>query len=200
MAASGANHAPGQPGPARGGQFGANRPPWDYGEGYWGDLDYPGTDLEATARPGLWEEQPYRRGYWLGHANAPPMPGGPGQFAGQGAYGDQADWGPGPDAGVPAEARFPHPAHPLSHPNPPPSFHGVGSRHYRRSAGRIREDVHERFVEDPFLDPRDVDVQVQDGIVTLTGHVPSREMKRRAAGLAALVPGVEDVRNEIRIA
>lgn len=78
-------------------------------------------------------------------------------------------------------------------------FRGVGPRNYQRSDERVREDVHDRFTDDPFLDASDINVQVQGGVVTLTGTVPDRVQKRRAEDLADSVRGVKDVHNQITI-
>lgn len=80
------------------------------------------------------------------------------------------------------------------------NFRGVGPRNYRRSDERLREDVHDRFTDDPFLDATDIEVQVHDGLVTLTGTVPDRIQKWRAEDLADAVRGVTDVRNDLKVA
>ena len=46
----------------------------------------------------------------------------------------------------------------------------------------------------------DVHVTVDDGLVTLSGYVPSSSIKRMAAILAASVVGVSEVLNELRAA
>lgn len=80
------------------------------------------------------------------------------------------------------------------------SYAGRGPRNSRRTDERIREDICERFTEDPRVDAFDIEVRVKDGEVTLTGNVTSRDQKRRAEDVAASVSGVSDVINELRIA
>ncbi len=76
---------------------------------------------------------------------------------------------------------------------------GRGPRGYVRSDERIREEIIDRLIRESWLDPTDVDVQVQNGEVTLTGAVETRREKRLAADLAENVPGVRNVFNRIQI-
>jgi hypothetical protein len=78
-------------------------------------------------------------------------------------------------------------------------FMGRGPRGYSRSDDRIREDVNDRLTDDPWVDASDIDVQVRQGIVTLSGRVDSREAKRRAEDIAESCSGVRDVTNQIRV-
>jgi Flp pilus assembly secretin CpaC len=52
---------------------------------------------------------------------------------------------------------------------------------------------------DDRIDASDIEVQVQDGEVTLTGTVEDRLAKRRAEDCAEQVMGVRDVMNQIRV-
>ncbi len=76
---------------------------------------------------------------------------------------------------------------------------GRGPRGYRRSDEQIRNDVCDRMWEHPRLDASDIDVRVEDSEVILEGHVASREAKREAEAVAEGVPGVLDVRNDLRV-
>jgi hyperosmotically inducible protein len=49
------------------------------------------------------------------------------------------------------------------------------------------------------LKPYSIDVDSHEGVVTLKGEVPREDFKAEAAQLAAAVPGVREVRNELRI-
>jgi len=80
------------------------------------------------------------------------------------------------------------------------SFAGRGPRGYRRSDERIREDVCDRLMADPAIDPGGVTVAVADGEVTLEGHVPAPEMKRGAEACAASILGVRQVHDRLRVA
>jgi hypothetical protein len=76
---------------------------------------------------------------------------------------------------------------------------GRGPRGYQRSDERIREDVSDRLTEDPHIDASDVEVAVQGGEVTLSGHVDSRSAKRHAEDIAESVSGVAHVQNNLRV-
>ena len=81
-----------------------------------------------------------------------------------------------------------------------PSYRGRGPKNYQRSDERIREDVCERLERDDYVDASDLEVNVADGIVTMSGSVQDRDMKRRAEDLAGSCGGVRDVQNQIRVA
>jgi hypothetical protein len=78
-------------------------------------------------------------------------------------------------------------------------YAGRGPRGYRRSDERILEDVNERLTDDGYVDASDIEVSVDDGVVTLTGRVASRAEKRRAEDVAESVSGVTDVSNQLRV-
>lgn len=81
-----------------------------------------------------------------------------------------------------------------------PSYRGRGPKNYQRSDERIREDVCERLYRDDRVDASDLEVTVEGGVVTMSGSVQDREMKRRAEDLAESCGGVRDVQNQIRVA
>lgn len=76
---------------------------------------------------------------------------------------------------------------------------GLGPRSYRRSDERIHEDVNDLLTDDWYVDASDIEVSVNNRIVTLTGRVGSREEKRRAEDIAESVSGVTDVSNQLRV-
>jgi osmotically-inducible protein OsmY len=75
---------------------------------------------------------------------------------------------------------------------------GKGPRNYRRADERISDDVHDRLTDDPYLDATDIEVQVRDAEVTLSGRVRTRDDRRRAEDLAERVSGVTHVQNNLR--
>jgi osmotically-inducible protein OsmY len=79
------------------------------------------------------------------------------------------------------------------------AYAGRGPRNYQRSDERVREDVNERLTIDPRIDASDIDVQVQSGEVTLGGMVDDRRTRRLAEEIIEDLPGVRDVRNELRL-
>jgi hypothetical protein len=78
-------------------------------------------------------------------------------------------------------------------------YRGRGPRNYRRSDARIVEDVSDRLMMEPEIDATDMEVQVKDGTVSLTGAVPTRFEKRLSEFVAESVPGVRDVDNKLEI-
>lgn len=79
------------------------------------------------------------------------------------------------------------------------SFRGKGPKGYKRSDSTIREDICDRLTDDDSLDASNIDCQVKDGEVTLSGTVSCREDKRRAEDIVASAAGVSDVENRIRV-
>lgn len=79
------------------------------------------------------------------------------------------------------------------------SFAGRGPRGYQRSDERIREDVNERLTADPRIDASDIDVRVQNCEVTLSGSVDDRRTRRLAEEIIEDLPGVRDVKNDLRV-
>jgi osmotically-inducible protein OsmY len=78
-------------------------------------------------------------------------------------------------------------------------FAGRGPKGYQRSDERLREEVSDRLMADDQIDASDIEVQVRQGEVMLTGTVDNRWAKRRAEDCAEQVMGVRDVMNQIRI-
>ncbi len=76
---------------------------------------------------------------------------------------------------------------------------GKGPKGYTRSDDRIREDLNDRLTDDHRLDASDIDVKVDKGEVTLTGHVSQRADKRRAEDIAETIGGVKHVQNNLRV-
>jgi osmotically-inducible protein OsmY len=76
---------------------------------------------------------------------------------------------------------------------------GKGPKGYERSDDRIREDVSDRFYEDPYIDASDISIRVEGKDVILEGTVESKEAKRRAEYLAESIRGVKDVENRLKI-
>lgn len=75
---------------------------------------------------------------------------------------------------------------------------GRGSRHYQRSDSRIQEDVYETLERQHDVDASDVQVQVQNGEVTLSGEVEDRRSKRRIEEIVEHCAGVRDVHNNLK--
>ncbi len=78
-------------------------------------------------------------------------------------------------------------------------YSGYGPSGYTRPDDRIRDDINDRLTWDPRIDATDVNVDVNDGIVSLTGSVDSRSDKRVVEDIADGVSGVWDVNNQLRV-
>lgn len=75
----------------------------------------------------------------------------------------------------------------------------VSPKGYQRSDERIREDLCERLAHDDRLEVQDVEVQVSEGVVTLTGAVRDRRQKYCIEDIADDIFGVREVHNQIRV-
>ena len=76
---------------------------------------------------------------------------------------------------------------------------GRGPKNYRRSDERIKEDINDRLTDAAYLDASEIEVEVNDREVTLSGTVDSRSSKRMAEDIADSVSGVSNVENRIRV-
>lgn len=79
------------------------------------------------------------------------------------------------------------------------NFRGHGPQGYERSDERLSEVICERMTEDPDIDPREVSVRVQSGVVTLEGRVDDRWMKHHIEDLVDACSGVREIENRIRV-
>lgn len=75
---------------------------------------------------------------------------------------------------------------------------GRGPRGYQPSDEAIWEEVCERLAQNGRINARNVEVLVEEGVVTLRGQVNNRGMKRLAEAVAASVAGVQEVNNRLR--
>jgi osmotically-inducible protein OsmY len=76
---------------------------------------------------------------------------------------------------------------------------GRGPQGYQRSMERIHEDVCERLTQHGRVDASNIEVKVENGEVTLTGTVNSRQEKRMAEETVESVMGVTEVHNQLRV-
>lgn len=79
------------------------------------------------------------------------------------------------------------------------NYSGIGPKNWKRADERIRDEICERLTHDPDVDATDIEVDVNEGVVTLRGFVFTRTMKRKAEDDAEQSFGVRDVRNELII-
>jgi osmotically-inducible protein OsmY len=81
----------------------------------------------------------------------------------------------------------------------PGTFAGRGPKGYQRSDDRIREDVCDRLADAPDIDASEIEVNVRNGEVTLSGSVRERDDKRRTEDLVENISGVREVHNTLRV-
>lgn len=105
------------------------------------------------------------------------------------------------DIGEPEQYRG-RPRDPHASWQPPPTvgpYVGRGPRGYQRSDERIREELNERLTAHGHVDATDIECEVRNGEVTLTGYVNNRAEKHEAEDVANDIAGVHDVHNRLRI-
>ncbi|MBC7466468.1 MAG: BON domain-containing protein [Bdellovibrio sp.] len=76
---------------------------------------------------------------------------------------------------------------------------GKGPKNYRRSDDRVREDVSEALAHHGGIDASEVEVSVSEGVVTLSGTIESRQMKRMIEESIEHMSGVQDIKNELKV-
>lgn len=81
----------------------------------------------------------------------------------------------------------------------PARHSGKGPAGYHRPDARIAEDVNDALMVNDDVDAAGISVSVNSGVVTLSGYASTRSEKSLAEDLAEVVPGVTDVKNELRI-
>jgi osmotically-inducible protein OsmY len=70
----------------------------------------------------------------------------------------------------------------------------------QRTDEAIWEDIHDHLTMNHDLDATEIEIVVEDGNVTLTGRVDTREAKWLAEEIARGVAGVTDLHNRLKVA
>ncbi|MGN6195925.1 MAG: BON domain-containing protein [Ginsengibacter sp.] len=76
---------------------------------------------------------------------------------------------------------------------------GKGPKNYMRPPERIKDDAADRLMEDSLVDASNIDIDVKDNDLILSGTVNSRFEKHRAEALVENVSGVKEVQNNLRV-
>lgn len=76
---------------------------------------------------------------------------------------------------------------------------GTDSRTADNLDGSLEDHIENLIGEDQALRGRDIDVQVNNGVVTLKGEVPSEQDRQRVAETVGRVPGVQNVVNSLAV-
>ncbi|MCP3103520.1 BON domain-containing protein [Myxococcus sp. K15C18031901] len=177
-------HRQGEVGHTRYGQRGVDE--WDEPDAWLDELRELGPrERPAEADVRLGGTQP--SGHGPGVENmAPPVTG----FSTSPSRRGDHDLGHGGYVGSGARPRPPMDARRAATGRPP--------RGYQRGDTRIRADICDRLMQG-WMDVGDVEVQVEDGVVTLMGRVRGRDEKRAIEDVADAVLGVKEVLNHIRL-
>lgn len=78
------------------------------------------------------------------------------------------------------------------------AYRGLGPKGYRRSDEKLREIVCERLTDDPAIDASDIDVEVKDGEIKLTGAVSDRRAKWYVEDIVEACSGTAEIDNRLR--
>jgi hypothetical protein len=81
----------------------------------------------------------------------------------------------------------------------PGPYRGVTPSGYRRSDESVNDDICIRLTQHAQIDAREIEVEVKDGIVTLTGTVEDKSMKRMVEVNVEMISGVIDIKNELKV-
>lgn len=76
---------------------------------------------------------------------------------------------------------------------------GKGPKNYQRSDESIKEEIIKVLTEAREIDASDIEVDVKEGEVFVTGAVPERKMRYWAEDAIYKVRGVQDVNNQIKV-
>jgi len=165
--------------------------------GRYGSSEPYGRERSSFGQPGSWSPaSPERGSAWSGTANEPEVRFGmhaPWELRPREARHEEPRYGGGwPEGGFRDESR-------LGKSGGRASQYGRGPKGYVRSDDRLNEEINERLMRDPDIDASEVEVRVENCVVTLGGSVADRNEKYRVEDLVARVMGVKDVTNQLRI-
>lgn len=76
---------------------------------------------------------------------------------------------------------------------------GKGPKGWKLTDERLKERVNEVLLHSHDVDPSELEVLVQDRVVTLRGKIKSKGMRTVAEDLVLSIPGVEDVFSQLKI-
>ena len=79
------------------------------------------------------------------------------------------------------------------------NFKGLGPKNFKHSDENIKEDVCHILYKNHDIDASEIEVNVKDGIVFLSGTVNVRSAKMKAEMILDDVFGLEDIQNNIKL-
>jgi hypothetical protein len=81
----------------------------------------------------------------------------------------------------------------------PGPYTGLGPKGYTRADDRIREEACERLTRHGQVDASEIEVSVENGVITLEGMVANHPQKRMAEDAVEDISGVRDVQNHLHL-
>ncbi len=81
----------------------------------------------------------------------------------------------------------------------PGPYRGIAPRGYQRKDEHILEEIYERLTLHSRIDPSDLEVEVNDGVVTLRGWMQNRRGRNLVEDVVEMVVGVEEIDNQIKV-
>lgn len=79
------------------------------------------------------------------------------------------------------------------------SHRGKGPKNFKRTDDRIKELINDSLTDDWQIDASDIEVNVQNGEVILSGYVNERAQKRKAEMLVENISGVTHIENRLKV-
>lgn len=76
---------------------------------------------------------------------------------------------------------------------------GKGPKGYNRADDRIHDEICKHLTQHSLVDASLIDIQVANGVVTMTGEVTDRRMKYLAEDVVDEVTGVKEIHNKVRV-
>lgn len=89
--------------------------------------------------------------------------------------------------------------HPDNARTPQALYSGKGPKGYVRSDDTIKDEAHDLLTEHRDIDASDIEIDMANGELTLTGTVPDRQSKRLAEVVVEHISGVSHVFNRLKI-
>ncbi|MBD64388.1 MAG: hypothetical protein CME62_04230 [Halobacteriovoraceae bacterium] len=78
-------------------------------------------------------------------------------------------------------------------------YTGIGPKGWKRPDGNIKEEACSILERDQYVNASDLDVNVDDGVITLSGTIKNRQMKRRAENILENISGIHDIQNSLKL-
>lgn len=111
----------------------------------------------------------------------------------------QSNWDTNRSRSYGSENRYGNSEYPSDYSQQTGEHYGKGPKGYRRSDERIREDICESLSHHGQIDASEVEVNVSEGVVTLSGTIDSRQAKRQMEEMIENHSGVQDLKNELKV-